>query len=84
MVTSDIAVYNKSGELLAGPATLSAPCSGSNAGDPIAQYDPAADRFIYSELASTGGPYGECIAVSETNNPSGPWCTSIITASVAP
>src|SRR5438132_666423 len=79
MVNSQIAVFNKSGTLLSGPTALSSlwtslggACASSNAGDPIVQYDAAADRWLVSELGNAGnGPYSECIAVSQTNDPRG-------------
>jgi hypothetical protein len=79
MVNSQIAVFNKSGTLLSGPTALSSlwtslggACAGSNAGDPVVQYDAAADRWLVTQLGSTSGPtYSECIAVSATNDPRG-------------
>ena len=79
MVNSQIAVFNKSGTLLSGPTALSSlwtglggACASSNAGDPIVQYDNLADRWLVSELGSSGSaPYSECIAVSQTNDPRG-------------
>src|SRR5439155_23560974 len=79
MVNSQIAVFNKSGALLSGPTSLSSlwtslggACASSNAGDPIVQYDAAADRWLVSELGSAGSaPYSECIGVSQTNDPRG-------------
>jgi hypothetical protein len=79
MVNSQIAVFSKSGALLSGPTALSSlwtslggACASSNAGDPIVQYDNVADRWLVSELGSSGSaPYSECIAVSQTNDPRG-------------
>jgi len=79
MVNSQLAVFNKSGALLTGPVALNTlwtslggACAGSNAGDPVVQYDVAADRWLVTQLGSTTGPtYSECIAVSATNDPSG-------------
>ena len=79
MVNSQIAIFNKSGTLLSGPVALntlwtglSGACAGSNAGDPVVQYDAAADRWLVTQLGSTNGPtYSECIAVSQTNDPRG-------------
>jgi hypothetical protein len=54
-------------------------CDNDNNGDPIALYDPLADRWLVSDFAWTSanldsGPYYECIAVSKTSNPvSGGW-----------
>src|SRR5437763_9475293 len=79
MVNSQIAVFNKSGTLLSGPTALSSlwtalggACASSNSGDPIVQYDAAADRWLVSELGSAGSaPYSECIAVSTGPDPRG-------------
>jgi hypothetical protein len=49
---------------------LGASCTGEW-GDPIAQYDRAADRWLLSQLGSFSAPYLECIAVSQTSDPTG-------------
>ena len=52
-------------------------CGSTNRGDPILQYDRRADRWILSQFAFavSGGnpaaPYFQCIAISQTNNPTG-------------
>ena len=52
-------------------------CETTNRGDPILQYDRAADRWVMSQFAFgvVGGapvaPYSQCIAVSTTGNPLG-------------
>src|SRR5207302_8331704 len=73
----------RSGTLLSGPAALSSlwtplggACAGSNAGDPVVQYDASADngvgRWLITQLGSTSGPtYSECIAVSAGPDPRG-------------
>ena len=80
VVNVEIGVFDKTnGAMLAGyPKTLSslwAPLGGScatqNAGDPIAQYDAAADRWLITQLGSLVAPYSQCIAVSQTNDPTG-------------
>ena len=51
-------------------------CQDSNQGDPIVLYDPLADRWLISQFALPnfpGGPYYQCIAVSQTGNPTGAW-----------
>jgi hypothetical protein len=79
-VTSRYSIYNKSGAWLVGPNSLSslwAPlgtgngCATSNGGDVVAQYDKLADRFIVTQLGGTSAPYSECIAVSQTSDPTG-------------
>src|SRR3989442_4194881 len=72
------AVYSKSGALLVGPKALSAlwsplgaPCGANTGSDPIAQYDKVADRSVVTQMGSTSAPYFECIAVSQTGDPTG-------------
>jgi hypothetical protein len=81
------AVYNKTGTLLYGPANGSTlwtgfggVCQTTNRGDPITLYDHLADRWFMSQFAfSTDGlgnptcPCYQCIAVSQTPNPTGAW-----------
>lgn len=52
------------------------PCETTNDGDPIALYDHLADRWMISQFAFPNfpsGPYVECIAVSQTGDPTGSW-----------
>lgn len=53
-------------------------CRETNQGDPVAQYDRRADRFILSQFAFNVNssfipiaPFARCIAVSTTNDPTG-------------
>jgi hypothetical protein len=78
IVNTAWAVYDKSGHLFSGfPKTLGsiwnaigAPCNGQW-GDPIAQYDRIADRWLLSQLGSFTAPFFHCIAVSTANDPTG-------------
>lgn len=76
-VNVQFAVYNKTGATLAGPTnilTLFAPLGGicgSTVGDPVTLYDRQADRWVVSMIGSNGTDYGECVAVSKTNDPTG-------------
>jgi len=49
--------------------------AGAAGTDPIVQYDRAADRWLISQMAAAdsnfSAPYYECIAVSQTNDPTG-------------
>jgi hypothetical protein len=81
-VNSVYQIFSKSGASLLGPKSLSSlwagvggGCSSANAGDVIAQYDKIADRWILTQLSSLSSPYGECIAVSTTNDPTGTYAT---------
>jgi hypothetical protein len=77
LVNSEMAVFDKTGTLLTGPVSLDSlwtalggGCATNNAGDPIVQYDAAADRWLVSQLGSTSGPsYSECIAISQGSDP---------------
>ncbi len=75
MVNSALAVYSKSGALAAGPVDINllwsnagGPCFNNNDGDPIVMYDQLADRWLLSQFTASP-PYNECIAVSQTGDP---------------
>jgi len=70
-------IFDKTGKPLYGPAAgntlwsgFGAPCSTRNDGDPIVLYDQLADRWVMSQF-SAAPPYGECIAISTTGDPTG-------------
>lgn len=70
-------IWDKQGNSLYGPArgsTLWAgfggPCEFSDDGDPVVLYDQLADRWLMSQFISTS-PYGECVAISTTGDPTG-------------
>ena len=72
------AVYNKNGALLAGPKSLAslwtplgAPCGTNSGSDPIVQYDKVADRWLITQIGSSSAPFFECIALSQTGDPTG-------------
>jgi hypothetical protein len=72
------AVFDKSGNIVAGfPKSLGSiwgtvipGCSG-NGGDPVVQYDVLADRWLITQLGSTRAPYSECMAISQSGDPTG-------------
>ncbi|MBI3459992.1 hypothetical protein HY009_03575 [Candidatus Acetothermia bacterium] len=79
-VNSSFAVYRKDGTLIYGPAAgntlwqgFGGPCESRNDGDPIALYDPLADRWLMSQPAwpDNGPPFYQCIAVSTSPDPTG-------------
>jgi hypothetical protein len=82
-VNLSFAVYSRTGTLLYGPAAgntlwsaFGGPCQTTNNGDPIAQYDHLADRWVMSQFALPNypsGPFYECVAVSSTGDPLGTW-----------
>jgi len=52
------------------------PCETTNDGDPIVLYDHLADRWLMSQFALPRfplGPFYQCIAVSQTGDPTGSW-----------
>ncbi len=70
-------VFNKSGTSIYGPAAGNAiwsgfggQCETSNDGDPIVLYDALADRWLMTQFVASA-PYGECVAVSVTGDPTG-------------
>ena len=46
-------------------------CETNNDGDPIAQYDKAANRWILTQFSVTTTPYLQCVAVSTTSDATG-------------
>ncbi|MDQ3877314.1 MAG: hypothetical protein M3290_03035 [Actinomycetota bacterium] len=84
---SAFAVYSKDGALMAGPTELSdlwanvtgpSLCRDHAEGDPIAQYDQYADRWILAQFAfdvdASGepkAPFDECVAISDTGDATG-------------
>lgn len=70
-------IFNKSGTSVYGPANgntlwtgFGGACETQNAGDPIVLYDSIANRWLMSQFTAAS-PYGECIAISTTGDPTG-------------
>ncbi len=84
-INSAFAVYDKTGNMLAGPITYNSffapltgtPCQNLNDGDPFVMYDPFADRWVISDFAFASFPgtnFYECVGVSQSPDPvAGPW-----------
>ncbi|MEA2581191.1 MAG: hypothetical protein QOE83_2083 [Actinomycetota bacterium] len=79
-VNTSIGVFSKTGTLQAAVTFdalwngVSSPCAGINQGDPTVVYDPIGDRWIVSDFGFvdfTTPPFYECIAVSQTSDPTG-------------
>ncbi|HXB21608.1 MAG TPA: hypothetical protein VNV88_09515 [Candidatus Solibacter sp.] len=82
-VNTSFAVFSKAGALLAGPLAgntlfqalgANHPCAVNNDGDPIVQYDKAANRWVLSQLEITQGStagFMQCVAVSKTSDATG-------------
>jgi hypothetical protein len=87
MVNMHFEIWDKAGNLLLGPtpttqlwSALGGPCKNENDGDGLAIYDQLADRWLMTQFAmpncqssSCNGPFYQCIAVSQTNDPRGAW-----------
>ena len=78
-VNESFAVFNKStGALVLGPvagntvwAGFGGGCETNNDGDPIVQYDKAANRWILTQFSVSTTPYLQCVAVSTTSDATG-------------
>jgi hypothetical protein len=77
-VNVNFAVFDKAtGAMVYGPAAgntlwkgFGGPCEANNSGDPIAQYDKAAGRWVMTQPVFTA-PYYQCVAVSQTSDATG-------------
>ena len=86
-VNSSIRIYDKTGNVLAGPTTYNSffsaigpgnPCGNNvNQGDGIVFYDHLADRWVVSDFAFPAFPgtsFWQCVGVSKTSDPvAGGW-----------
>ena len=78
-VNVNFAIYDKTGHILPGYpkpgnafwAGFGGPCESQNSGDPIIQYDAVANRWLASQFTTSGSPYYQCFAVSQTSDPNG-------------
>lgn len=71
-------VFSKNGAPLTPPLKMSSlfagsagPCATRDDGDPIVLYDHLADRWLLSQFARTAPIPHQCIAISQTGDPSG-------------
>jgi hypothetical protein len=78
-VNESFAVFDKAtGAIVYGPAAgntiwsgFGGGCQNNNDGDPIVQYDKAANRWIFTQFSVSTTPYLQCIAVSTTSDAKG-------------
>ena len=78
-VNSDFAIFNKStGAIVYGPVPINTLWSGfgggcqtNNDGDPVVNYDRISDRWVISQFSVSTTPFLQCIAVSQTADPTG-------------
>jgi hypothetical protein len=52
-------------------AALGGGCANNNDGDPITQYDKAANRWVLTQFSVSTRPYLQCVAVSTTSDATG-------------
>jgi hypothetical protein len=86
MVNLAVAVYSKTGTLLAGPVTVGSLWAGfpitecaEQSGDPVVLYDQTADRWILTQFTTRGldfpneplNLFYNCVAISTTGDPTG-------------
>jgi Big-like domain-containing protein len=78
-VNESFAVFDKTtGTVVYGPAAgntlwsgFGGGCEANNDGDPIAQYDKAANRWVLSQFSVSTTPFLQCVAVSTTSDATG-------------
>lgn len=80
MVNLVFAVYSKTGTRLLGPTPIGALWDGfavndctDLSGDPIVRHDQLADRWILTQFTTRGPTFFNCVAISETADPTGPY-----------
>ncbi len=80
LINLALAVYDKSGNKLLGPVPIGALWEGfavpdctDPSGDPIALYDQFEDRWLLSQFTTRGPIYYNCVAISVTGDPTGPY-----------
>ena len=71
-------IYTKDGVSAFGPAAnntlwegFGGDCENDNSGDPVVLFDQIANRWILSQFTSSGPEFFNCVAVSETSDPTG-------------
>src|SRR2546426_230913 len=80
VVNTDFAIFNKTGAPIFGPVPTNTlwngfggGCQSNNDGDGTVLYDPIADRWVISQFSVSTTPFLECVAVSQTGDPTGSW-----------
>ena len=80
MINLAFAVYDKTGNLLLGPLAIGAFWDGFTvedctdpSGDPVVLYDQLEDRWLVSQFTTRGPMYYDCVAISQTGDPTGAW-----------
>jgi hypothetical protein len=78
MINLALAVYDKVGNLVMGPLPIGALWEGfavddctDPSGDPVVLYDQLEDRWILTQFTTRGPKYYDCVAISQTGDPTG-------------
>jgi hypothetical protein len=78
MVNLAFSVFDKQGNVLFGPADIGTLWTGfpvedctDPSGDPIVIYDQLVDRWLLSQFTTRGPKYYDCVAISQTGDPTG-------------
>jgi len=78
MINLAWAVYDKQGNLLLGPLPIGSVWEGfaiedctDPSGDPVVLYDQLEDRWLLSQFTTRGPKYYDCVAISQTGDPTG-------------
>jgi hypothetical protein len=78
MINLVFAVYDKAGNLLLGPVDTGSLWAGfaiedctDPSGDPVVVYDRFEDRWILTQFTTRGPTFYNCVAVSQTSDPTG-------------
>ncbi len=89
MINLVFGVYSKTGTLLLGPvdtgslwAGFAIPDCTDPSGDPIVLYDQFADRWLLSQFTTRGPTYYNCVAISQTGDPTGAYFRYAFTTGV--
>jgi len=71
-------VYDKAGNMLLGPVAIGSLWAGfaipdctDPSGDPVVLYDQFVDRWLLSQFTTAGPIYYNCVAISQTGDPTG-------------
>lgn len=78
MVNLKIQVFSRTGVSLFGPVNTNTlwtgfggDCETENAGDPVVLYDQMANRWLISQFSNSTAPFFNCVAISQTSDPTG-------------
>ena len=89
MINLVFGVYDKAGNLLLGPVDTGTLWAGfpitdctDPSGDPIVVYDQVADRWLLSQFSTAGPTFYNCVAISQTGDPTGAYYRYAFTTGV--